>query len=297
MQQNTLSTRGVTVADQSRSSFKRPGREIEAKVKLDEAAPRNRLWQEIRALDGRDFHIWSIGLLMVVVMAAGFAALVLPNVMWHLNGLRVEGRYLPQLLSGFVVLVILFNLYTISQRRFLHHAREELIHRLVRGEVAQKVSLIDHLPDFFKRRYLDEILPTEVSRADRLNAPFSLLMLDLDGFKSVTAPFGQLGGDQILKEVARLLRLTFRPSDVIIRYSGDEFLVLLPGTTEGPAERAVQRLFEAVDRWDKENASRGFKMGLNWGVATFRQGANGSEMFEAADQKMFQLKAHHACTF
>ena len=158
------------------------------------------------------------------------------------------------------------------------------------------MSLIDPMTEVFNRRYLDEIIPTEISRADRLNAPFSLLMLDLDDLKSVNTRFGHLVGDQILKEVALLLRLTFRPSDVIIRYGGDEFLVLLPGTTEEQGERAVQRLFEAVDRWNGETASMGYKMALSWGVSTFRKGANVDQVFSAADQKMFQFKARRAHT-
>jgi len=290
MQQSALFTRGVMVAGQSESPLKSLGREDEARVTRDQAARRNKLWQEIRSLEGRDFQIWGIGLLIVVVVAAGFAALILPNVMWHLTSMRVDGRYLPQLLSGFIVLVILFNIYAINQRRLLHNTREELVRQLIRGEVAEKMSLIDPMTEVFNRRYLDEIIPTEVSRAERLNAPFSLLMLDLDAFKSVNTRFGHLVGDQILKEVALLLRLTFRPSDIIVRYGGDEFLVLLPGTTEEQAERAVQRLFEAVDRWNGGNASLGYKMGLSWGVATFRKGANVAEVFEAADQKMFQFK-------
>ena len=284
------------VAGQPESPFKSIGKENDARADRDEAIRRNKLWQEIRSLDGRDFQIWGIGLLIVVVMAAGFAALVLPNIMWHWTSLRVDGRYLPQLLSGFIVLVTLFNLYAFSQRRLLHNAREELVRQLIRGEVAEKMSLIDPMTEVFNRRYLDEIIPTEVSRADRLGAPFSLLMLDLDNFKSVNTRFGHLVGDQILKEVALLLRLTFRPSDVIIRYGGDEFLVLLPGTTEEQAERAVQRLFEVVDRWNGENASMGYKMGLSWGVATFRKGAKVAQVFEAADQKMFQFKARRART-
>ena len=206
----------------------------------------------------------------------------------------MDGRYLPQLLFGFIVLVTLFNLYAFTQRRLLQHAREELVRQLVRGEVAERMSLIDPMTEVFNRRHLDEIIPTEVSRADRLNAPFSLLMLDLDDLKSVNTRFGHLVGDQILKEVAILMRLTFRPSDVIVRYGGDEFLVLLPGTTEDQGERAVQRLFEAVDRWNGENASMGYRMALSWGVATFRKGADVAEVFKAADQNMFQFKARRA---
>ena len=277
-------------AYQPESPYKSIGKEHEARAERDEAVRRNKLWREIRSLDGRDLQIWGIGLLIVVVVTAGFAALILPNIMWHLTSLRVDGRYLPQLLSGFILLITLFNLYAFSQRRLLRNAREELVRQLIRGEVAEKMSLIDPMTEVFNRRYLDEIIPTEVSRANRLNAPFSLLMLDLDAFKSVNTRFGHLVGDQILKEVALLLRLTFRPSDVIIRYGGDEFLVLLPGTTEEQAERAVQRLFEAVDRWDGGNVNLGYKMGLSWGVATFRKGANVAEVFEAADQKMFQFK-------
>jgi diguanylate cyclase (GGDEF)-like protein len=257
-------------------------------------AQRNELWQEIHSLEGRDLQIWGIALLIVVVVAAGFAALIFPNLMWNSTSLRVDARYLPQLLSGFIVLVTLFNFYALNQRRQLRNAREELVRQLIRSEVAEKMALIDPMTEVFNRRYLDEIIPTEVSRADRLNAPFSLLMLDLDGFKSVNTRFGHLVGDQILKEVALLLRLTFRPSDVIIRYGGDEFLILMPGTTEEQGGRAVQRLFEAVDRWNEENVTLGYKMGLSWGVATFRKGANVSEVLEAADQKMFQFKTRQA---
>ncbi len=251
------------------------------------------LQREIEAMEGRDLQLWSIGLLVILVVAAGFIALVLPNVMWNLKTLRFEGRYLPQLFFGFIVLILLFNIYVIDQRRVLRRAREELVRELVRSEAAEKLSLVDPLTEIYNRRYLDQLLTRETSRADRLGSNLTFLMIDVDAFKSVNTRFGHRVGDQMLADVAVLLKRTFRTSDTIVRYGGDEFLLVLTDTDEAQAQRAVERLFRQVETWNQTNAGRGYTLSVSCGLASYRKGANVVEVIEAADQKMYLHKTRH----
>lgn len=126
-----------------------------------------KLLRDLRTLDGRDVHLWSLGIIVLLVVTAGFVALVVPNLMWEKQTLRVDGRYLPQLFYGFVTLVLLFNLYALNKKRELRHAREELLRQLVRSEVAEMSALKDPLTDAFNRRYFDQIIQGQVNRANR----------------------------------------------------------------------------------------------------------------------------------
>lgn len=260
------------------------------KDRLDE------LRREIQTLEGRDLPLWGTGLLLVLVVVAGFAALILPNLEGGFRALRADGRYLPQLLFGLMALIILFNIYYLEQRRVLRHTREDLLRQLVRSEAAERLSLVDPLTEIFNRRYLEEIVAKETSRADRQGGTLTFLMIDVDDFKMVNTRYGHLVGDRVLKEVALLLKTTFRPSDVIIRYGGDEFLVLLPGTDEQQAQRAVERLRENVDHWNKANAGLKYKMGLSCGMAAYTKGAETAEVLETADRRMYLQKPRKVAT-
>lgn len=244
------------------------------------------LRREIQGLDHKDIQLWSIGVLIILILAAGFAALVLPNVMWNLGILNVGSHYLPQLFFGFIVLIVLFNIYTLQRRRALQRTRDELVHELVRREAAEKLSLIDPLTELYNRRYLDQVLPREVNRADRLETHLTFLMLDVDGFKSANTQFGHVRGDRILTEISQVLKRTFRTSDTVVRYGGDEFLVLLTETDETEAGRAVERLLESVGRWNRANSGEGFNLSLSCGFATYSKGENATDVIHLAEQRM-----------
>lgn len=249
-----------------------------------------RLAREIRAVDDRDLQMWSIGLLVMLVVAGGFMALVFPNVVWGINNLRVDDRYLPQLFFGFVALIVLFNIYAMDKKRSLQRAREELVRQLIRSEAAEMLSLVDPLTDLFNRRYLDEVIPKEASRATRYGSELTLMMIDVDDFKSVNTRFGHLFGDRLLTEVANLLKKGFRNSDTVIRYGGDEFLVILPETSEADAQRAVERLQEQVGGWNSHPSLEGCRMSLSCGLASFSGGKGTQEVIDMADAQMYVQK-------
>lgn len=249
------------------------------------------LRRRAHTLEMRDFQLWSIVLLIVVALAAGIVGLVLPNVMWRLGTLHADGRYLPQLFFSFITLVILFNVYILQQRRELSHSREELVRQIMYNEAAERLSMVDPLTETFNRRYMDQLLEKDLSRAERQGISLVFLMIDVNDFKSVNTRFGHLVGDQILIEVASVLKNTFRASDIIIRYGGDEFLVMLSDCNEEDAQRAIERLQSRTRRWNENSTVTGYKMSLSFGLAEYAKGGNLSEVLNAADRMMYEYKA------
>jgi diguanylate cyclase (GGDEF)-like protein len=251
-----------------------------------ETTKTSELQLNIRGLEERDFHLWTIGVLVIIILAAGFAALVLPNVMGHHGFLQVNGRYLPQLFAGFIVLIVLFNIYTLQRRRTLQKMRDELVGQLVRREAAEKLSLVDPLTELYNRRYLSQVVVREANRTDRLGSHMTFLAMDVDGFTSLNTRFGHLRGDRVLSEIAQILKRTFRTSDTIVRYGGDEFLALLTDTDTAQAQEAVERLIKQIDRWNKANSAEGFKLSLTCGLAEYSKGNDADAALQAAVQKL-----------
>jgi diguanylate cyclase (GGDEF)-like protein len=251
--------------------------------------------RQLKQLGGRDLQLWSIGILIIVVLVAGFAAVVAPNVAWRgLPGTGlVEYRYLPQLFFGLICLILLFNIYIVMQKRSLNSTRATLIRELVFSERLESFTLIDPLTQLLNRRSLDQIVPREIARANRSGSHLTFVLVEVAGFKGLNDRLGNIAGDQLLVEVARLLKGTFRGSDAIIRYSGDRFLIIMADTNEKRAASAMRRLMDIVDRWNL-NTKSGWEMVLNYGVAQYAIGASAAELLMAAEQKLVQQQTKGA---
>lgn len=245
--------------------------------------------KRVQSLEDRDFQLWSIAALVLVVLAAGMAMLLFPNLVWNNIILRADARYLPQLLYGLITLVVLFNIYLLKQRLVLRRTREELVHQLMYTRTVEQLTLTDPLTKVFNRRYLDEVIAKDVQRADRLGTLLTLVMIDVDDFKDVNTRFGHLMGDRLLNEVANVLRRTFRGSDTIVRYGGDEFLIILESPKEHDGEKALDRLAANIAAWNATN-SLDYRMGLTWGVARYEKGRTIEEVLDEADRKMLAAK-------
>jgi diguanylate cyclase (GGDEF)-like protein len=245
--------------------------------------------QEIDQLSSRDWQLWSIGILLMLVFASGFLALVLPNLAWSQRNLILDHRFVPQLMFGLITLVVLVNIYLVSQRKSLNSTRGSLIRELVYNQRLENLSLYDPLPNLFNRRAMDEFVSREVTRVNRQGTQLTFLMLDVDGFRAVNSNFGHQTGDEVLVDLAQMLKNNFRGADLLFRYGGDEFLVVMPETSEEQAEIAVRRLLRGVESWNV-SSKRGFELQVNWGITAHVAGAVISDVLREADRRLYQRK-------
>jgi len=133
----------------------------------------------------------------------------------------------------------------------------------------QNLAVIDPLTGLYNRRFGMARLSEEVKRAKRNDAPLSVMMIDLDHFKSVNDSYGHLVGDRVLVQVAGVFREFSRESDVVVRYGGEEFLMLLPATNGGNALIMAKRICNEVSRLVIQNAPARLRVTLSIGLSCF----------------------------
>jgi len=245
--------------------------------------------KQIQQLSGRDLQLWSIGILVILVLTSGLLALVLPNLVWTQRVMHIEHSYLPQLFFGLISLILLFNIYLLGQKRNLNTTRLALIRELVLNERLESLSLIDPLTQLLNRRAMNELVPREVARANRLGSSLTFMAIDLNGFGGIGSKFGALEGDRVLVEFSKMLRTVFRGADLAFRQGGDEFLIMMPDTTEEQADFPVHRLLREVDQWNLAT-KKGYELSFSWALAPYVAGSDAEDVLRSVDRKMYSKK-------
>lgn len=176
----------------------------------------------------------------------------------------------------------------------LKEAHGELLelHRKLEHQAAElrEASIRDPLTSLFNRRYFDEQLAREVSRADRYGSRYTVAMCDLDEFKEVNDRYSHAAGDKVLLEVARCMREVLRVSDVIARYGGEEFAILLPNTDAAQATMACEKLRERVAAVEWARVAQGLQVTISAGVASGQPGMAAEEIMQLADRRLYTAK-------
>jgi two-component system, cell cycle response regulator len=159
---------------------------------------------------------------------------------------------------------------------------------------AEALSVTDDLTQLYNSRYLSQVLRRETKRASRSGRPLSLLFIDLDGFKSINDTHGHLYGSRALVEAAGLIRQSARETDVVARFGGDEFALILPDTGSEGAAAVGERIRDRVNAHAfLQGDGLDIHLTVSVGVATLPDVAASTEgLIQAADEAMYHVKEH-----
>ena len=186
--------------------------------------------------------------------------------------------------------------YRDDHRRLLDRVSEQaaaVINNSMLFEQTKEDSLTDPLTGLPNTRFLFMHLTRELARAERLKSEVSLLVMDLDNFKSINDSHGHHVGDRALCEVARVLRTAIRPYDICVRYAGDEFMVVLSGCSVDEAEQKRAELQQGIDEvYFEARPGKRVQLGISVGAAVFPHDAESYEsLLATADSRMYQDKS------
>jgi len=249
-----------------------------------EALRSQEIQRQIQELSSRDLQLWSIGVLVIVVLSAGFLAVIFPNLAWR-SEITFDSQLLPQFFFGLITLILLFNIYVINQKRVMNATRRELIRELVYSERVESLSMLDPNTQLLNRSAIDNMLAEEVIRANRFGTSLTLLLLQAESVRVVKARHGAAAGNKFIMEVAELLKSTLRGSDIVSHYTECEFLAILPKTSEQQAEQVVRRLQEAIDQWNVTSKS-GWEINFAHALAAYITGTTVSDLLKALERKV-----------
>jgi diguanylate cyclase (GGDEF)-like protein/PAS domain S-box-containing protein len=198
-------------------------------------------------------------------------------------------------LSGRVILA-----YNITERKLLENelinSNKNLQAKILEVEYlkekVQEQAIRDPLTGVFNRRFLAEALDKEIPKAGREKSPVSVIMMDVDFFKNFNDTYGHKCGDIVLMDLANFLTENSRQGDVVCRYGGEEFVILMPNAT-------LHDAYERAETWRKDYTAKGIKydnkvlsVTFSAGVASFPlHGASGEDILQAADHALYRSKS------
>lgn len=163
-------------------------------------------------------------------------------------------------------------------------------------QVLQQMVTQDPLTGLGNRLSLHQWIERELSRTRRHDSPLSVMMIDVDHFKKINDELGHLGGDHVLKTIARVFRESTRGSDLLFRFGGDEFTILLPHTDLQGASDAARNIRANLARISDEelglqDSTLGLRPDVSIGIADYQAGDTEDSLLQRADSRLYHAKA------
>ncbi|HEY2344544.1 MAG TPA: sensor domain-containing diguanylate cyclase [Xanthomonadaceae bacterium] len=156
----------------------------------------------------------------------------------------------------------------------------------------ERLATIDELTGLYNRRVLLERLDVEVERARRFGSPLSVVMMDIDHFKSINDGYGHAMGDAVLRNVGGIVRDELRQVDIAGRYGGEEFCIVLPGTPQAGGLTLADALRQEIERFAHVHGERTLTTTASFGLASLASGLNedATALLKAADDALYRAK-------
>ena len=255
---------------------------------VEQVGPQARIQAELLKLESQKREFWILVVFAGLVLLLGILSFFFPSAFWRSNSLHISLS--PQILFVLMVTTVLIALFYVRRDLEIKGLRLSNLQRLINSQQDQAASMIDAVTNVFTRGFLHDLLQGEISRAERTNRPLALLMCDLDDFKQVNDRYGHLMGDYVLSQVAAILKAAVRGSDYVVRYGGDEFLVVLPETDEQGGETVRQRIRRRVAEWDQNNRVGDLPLTVSLGLHLHLTGQTAEKDVAEVDARMYAEK-------
>ena len=260
-------------------------------IPRDASSQAEQIRTSMRRLQRRQWWMWSSAVLVTLLLTLAIASFAFPGLLAQAE--TFTSFYLNQTVRGLVGLVLLFNVYTIYQQLLIHRIQKQLTEQMeamtkmeVRTEEVYKLAALDALTGLYNRRSGEQRLASEILRAERTGRPLTILVMDLDGLKSMNDKHGHAAGDELIRTFAQCLNRAIRGSDLAVRFGGDEFLVLLPDCKLDEVRYVLNRL--SGHKMDFQGSSMAISFSAGW--ANLRSGEGSEALLKRADDALYANK-------
>ena len=260
-------------------------------IPRDASSQAEQIRTSMRRLQRRQWWMWSSAVLVTLLLTLAIASFAFPGLLAQAE--TFTSFYLNQTVRGLVGLVLLFNVYTIYQQLLIHRIQKQLTEQMeamtkmeVRTEEVYKLAALDALTGLYNRRSGEQRLASEILRAERTGRPLTILVMDLDGLKSMNDKHGHAAGDELIRTFAQCLNRAIRGSDLAVRFGGDEFLVLLPDCKLDEVRYVLNRL--SGHKMEYQGSPMTISFSAGW--ANLRSGESSEALLKRADDALYVNK-------
>jgi len=221
-----------------------------------------------------------------------------------MSGLRLSYASMTAFMVFVIVFIGTFSISSISKELFLIHLfwmfsaslfgfitsffldRSNKIIFLNKIQL-EKTAMTDELTGLFNRKKLTEVLDNELDRSKRFNHEFGFMMLDIDYFKRINDTYGHQVGDNVLKDIGRLINLYTRSTDIVIRWGGEEFVILCLETDVDGVMRLAENLRKEIEKYEFDTAGN---QTISIGITMNNQDDKASKIAKRADEALYKAK-------
>jgi diguanylate cyclase (GGDEF)-like protein len=196
---------------------------------------------------------------------------------------------------------IIARLYILPKRKMLYY-HDSIVSTIINSisialenilsiEQLENAATIDSLTTCYNRRALDNLIASDIFYAQRYGTNLSVIMIDIDNFKSINDLYGHHAGDAVLKDICSLLPSLVRRSDYLARYGGEEFVLVLPDTTLYSAVHLAEKLRSKIEVHNIDLDGRRIAVTASFGVASLENKPDGNYLLREADERLYKAKA------